>query len=202
MSAPTRDSTSMPTTNATSNRSPLAPISWACASAAGNTGTVRMPAHHAVGVVEVERVTGRAVDERGDAGRAVQIRTHDGARSGLAAQLIAQDPGQRLAAPHQRATEPVEYALACDGAGRLGNVVQGQATETVPEMVGKSHGKSFLGSLDRPQMPARAPAHPVWCRLRTPQLLLDGFPSNASDTIFSMISDVPSKIFVSRASRQ
>ena len=57
-----------------------------------------MPAHHVVRVVEVQRVAGRAVDERGDAGRAVQVRADDGARPGQTAQLVPQDPGQRLAA--------------------------------------------------------------------------------------------------------
>ena len=42
-----------------------------------------MTAHHAVRVVEVERMAGGAVEQRGDARRAVEVRAHNGARAGL-----------------------------------------------------------------------------------------------------------------------
>ena len=99
-----------------------------------------MTAHHAVGVVEVERMAGGAVEQRGHARRAAEVGAHDGARAGLVAELRAQDLGQRLAAADQGATEPVEHALAGYGAGGLGNVVEAETAEAVPEVVGESHG--------------------------------------------------------------
>ena len=101
-----------------------------------------MAAHHAVGVVEVERMAGRAVEQRGDSRRAVEVGAHDRARAGLGAQFRAQDVGQRFAAADQRAAEPVEHALAGHGAGGPRNVVEAQGAEAVPEVVGESHGVS------------------------------------------------------------
>ena len=62
---PSRTATSMPTPAASSSSAPVAPRASATASAAGTTDERRVQHRRQVGVVEVERVRQRAVDQRG-----------------------------------------------------------------------------------------------------------------------------------------
>ena len=125
-----------------------------------------MAAHHAVGVVEVERMAGGAVEQRGDARRAVEVRAHDRARAGLVCR--APRAGSRTAA---RGCRPARSrtSRARTGRPRCGRTAEcrrGSRRRSGPR---GGWRVSWLGSLRRRssgtgvsrRMPARRPAHPV-----------------------------------------
>jgi hypothetical protein len=76
-----------------------------------------MPDHPQVGVVEVERVTGRAIDEcRRNRGRTITSADERclSARVALVNQLGHENRRQRLTGSRKGYTQPVEQALLCD----------------------------------------------------------------------------------------
>src|SRR2546427_4407677 len=73
-----------------------------------------MAAHHGVGVVEVEGVPRRPVDERGGERRGALATADQRRPSGVFGPRdgLEEDPGQRLARPRERAAEEVQQAVA------------------------------------------------------------------------------------------